>query len=187
MALAFSLKTQQALNDGLASKLAAVEITNNILTQNPNQTLLPSGSLMIGNSLGQGQASPLNLDGLDAKRTLRATYNFAVNGGAIGSIPLSQVSLPAKAIITKVLVDVITAPTSGGSATVGLQILTADDLLAATAIASLTVGLHDGVPANTAATSIKNGSSALPINVEIATAALTAGEFVVFVEYMISQ
>lgn len=124
-----------------------------------------------------------------SKNVLRATYDFAVNGGAIGDIALLDVDgnaaiIPDNAVITKVLVDVITAATSGGAATVALKSEAAADLLAATAVASVT-GFLDGKPVNTAATVVKL-SADRTIKATVAAFALTAGKFHVFIEYVLS-
>lgn len=117
---------------------------------------------------------------------LKAIYDFSVSGGAIGDIALldsegNAATLPSGAIITKVLVDVITAPTSLGAATVALKAQTAADLLAATAKASVT-GLLDGVPVATAATSIKLTADR-QVYATVAVAALTAGKINVFINW----
>jgi hypothetical protein len=93
-----------------------------------------------------------------------------------------------------VIVDVVTAVTSGGSATVSLGCNGTTDLLGATAKASLGTGLVAGVPVMTAATAVKivSGSGtattiirrnfsaiAQEVTASIAVAALTAGKFYV--------
>jgi hypothetical protein len=154
-------------------------------------------------------------------KILKAVYDFAVQGGAVGNINLYDATfapgisappgqgqiagtttkgifkpciLPPNAIVTRVLIDVLTNPTSGGSATLALSTgQTAADLLAATAKASFT-GLIDGIPVNTAATAVKILSSGIPAGVQgcipylaVATAALTAGKFNVHMEYYLSD
>lgn len=112
------------------------------------------------------------------KGTLATTYDFAVNGGAIGTIELPG-EIPDNAIITKCIVDVHTAPTSGGSATVALGLNTTTDLLAATAIASVT-GV---VIAKDTAAAFKLTADR-KVQVTIAVAALTAGKMAIVVEWV---
>lgn len=119
-----------------------------------------------------------HIDGLGGH--VKVTYDFAVHGGAIGDIPL-ELTLPDNAIITGGFVDVLTAPLSAGSATVALKIQSAGDLIAATAKASFT-GLLAIVPVNTAATAIKL-TEERTLTVTVATAALTAGKFNIFLTY----
>lgn len=67
----------------------------------------------------------------------RVTYDYAEHGGAVGSTPL-ELTLPVGTIITNGFIDVITAPTSGGSATIALNFIgeNTQAIKAATAIAS---------------------------------------------------
>jgi hypothetical protein len=121
---------------------------------------------------------------------IRATYDFAVQGGAIGSVNLKDfdgnaAKLPLGAIIKQVLIDVVTAPTSGGAATIALTAQSAGDLKAATAIASYT-GLVAGVPVGSAATMIKL-TAERTISATIATAALTGGKINVLIEYYLTK
>lgn len=140
------------------------------------------------------KAAPLEGLGTEVNRCknmMVCVYDFAVLGGAVGDIGLlddegNAAMVPAKAIVTKVLVDTITAPTSGGLATVALKLVNAADLLGATAKASVT-GILDGVPAETAATAVKNGAADSQVKVTVGTAALTAGKLRVFVEYNQSE
>lgn len=120
-------------------------------------------------------------------------YSFAVQGGAVGTVNLlsdlndskSTITIPDNAVIKKVYIDVLTDPTSGGSATVAVRLQSAGDLKGATAIASFT-GIMDGVPAGAAANMIKL-SADRTLQATIATAALTAGKFNVYVEYVLGD
>lgn len=112
----------------------------------------------------------------------KATYDFDKHGGAIGDISLELV-LPNGAIIYDGVVDVLTAPTSGGSATVALKLQSSADLLGATAIASVT-GLLNLIPASAVASAFKLTADRT-LKVTIATAALTAGKFNVYVQYFL--
>ena len=143
-----------------------------------------------------------------SKRVYKGVYNFAVSGGAVGTIALMDpvfaapftgtggnvpLYLPANFIISNVLIDVITALTSGGSATVALTSgQNAADLLAATGYGSapFTGTIAAGIPVS-AATAIKIPSTqAAPgsaVSMVIATAALTAGAFNVHIEGFLSD
>lgn len=126
----------------------------------------------------------------------RFLYDFSVLGGAIGTIGLldeqgATAYLPVGSLILSAIVDVVTAVTSAGSATVALGCTSSSDLLAATAKASLGLGLVAGVPVFTAGTAVKvaTGSAVLqrrnfaatvqPVSAIVAVAALTAGKFYV--------
>jgi hypothetical protein len=121
-------------------------------------------------------------------------YDFATDAtkGAVGTILLNDcngrpATLPKGAIITSTYIDVITAPTSGGSPTIAFSSgVTAADLKAATAIASLGVGVVAGIQVGVAANALKLTADSLAMSIAIATAALTAGKFNVIVEMLCS-
>lgn len=114
-----------------------------------------------------------------------ALYSFATDGGAVGDITLRGDAIPSGAIITDVLIHVDTALTSGGAATVALKAESAADLNAADAISGApwsTTGAKRGdLDADTAP--VKT-TAARSIVATVATAALTAGKFSVYVEYL---
>jgi hypothetical protein len=118
-----------------------------------------------------------------------AQYDFAVQGGAIGSVNLLGLDgkaavLPQNAIIADSLIDVITPCTTSASGTIALTAQSAGDLKAALAAASYT-GLVAGIPVGTAATSIKMTADRT-LQATIATGAITAGKFNLIVEYYYS-
>lgn len=128
---------------------------------------------------------------------LVAKYSYAVQGGTTANDislltnlgdPKSYAVLPANAVIKNVWVNVISAPTSGGSATIALKAVNAADLLAATAISSLGTGVvKQGKPFNSTTTTWIKTSAAQTIKATVATATLTAGKFNVFIEYVLSD
>lgn len=144
-----------------------------------------------GNIASYNGGNPtLGFDLHKTKNVLKAVYSFAVNGGAIASIPLfddlgNPAIVPAKAIVQRSYIDFFVACTSGGSATLSLQVETANDVLAALAVASAT-GLVEGVSVNTIATA-KKTTVARQVTLVVAVATLTAGQFNVFLEYVLSN
>ncbi|MBA2559205.1 MAG: hypothetical protein H0V07_04840 [Propionibacteriales bacterium] len=116
---------------------------------------------------------------------LVAAYDFAVEGGAMSTIGLTGTTgIPSGAIVLNVFLDVTTVPTSGGAATIAVQIEAANDVVAAAAITGApwsTTGRKNGIP-QAGATSLKT-TAARDVSIVIGTAALTAGVFVVYVEY----
>jgi hypothetical protein len=109
-------------------------------------------------------------------RCAKATYDFATHAGAIGAALGLDVSIPSGAIVTRVIGSANTAFTSGGSATVAINI-GATEVNAATAFDSadyVAVDVHYSTPVATSG----------EINIDIATATLTAGNYDVFVEYI---
>jgi hypothetical protein len=116
----------------------------------------------------------------------RGRYDFAVDGGAVGTITITAEKIPANAIILGGVVEVDTAVTSGGSATVAVQVEGAGDIVAAAAVSGApwsTTGRKSVVPAFTGATSVKT-TVVRDIAIVIATAALTAGAFDVYLAYI---
>jgi hypothetical protein len=159
-----------------------------------------SGDVTITNagatSIGAGKVTEAMLanpaaDGLGAVRYARATYDFAVNGGAIGAID-SGVTIPDNAIILDGLVDVITTCTTEGedAGTMAIHVEGADDIVAAVAVSDSAnpwdAGLHDIKPVGTAATAVKT-TAARKITFTIAGQAFTAGKLVVFLRYVVSD
>lgn len=117
----------------------------------------------------------------------RGRYDFAVDGGAVGDIVLTSDKIPANAYIVYSLIEVETALTSGGSATVALKSEAAADLLAATAFGSapwVSTGRKSGIPVSTGATTVKT-TAARDLVATVAVAALTGGVFDVVVGYFI--
>jgi hypothetical protein len=113
--------------------------------------------------------------GLEPNGRYDFLYDFAKHGGAISTITVGPKVIPPQTIITSGIIRVVTAPV-GASATVALHVSSSEDIVAATAITSLTLdALLDVVPVGTAATSILV-TAASQLSVVIATTALTAGK-----------
>jgi hypothetical protein len=112
--------------------------------------------------------------------TVKATYSFALSGGAVGDHPL-DVSIPANAIVDSIYggtIDVITGfASAGGTATVALKAESAGDLLSSGMASALTAGIHSGsgTPFKTTAVRVPT----LTVGVE----PLTAGKFYFFISY----
>lgn len=119
---------------------------------------------------------------------VKGTYDFTVQAGAIGSLNLNDdtgvpLILPNGATVLYAVVVHSVACTSGGSATVSLGLKTAVDVLAATAVASMT-GVVPGAP-TFAANAITSFGADKPLTMAIATATLTAGKFSVYLVYVV--
>ncbi len=144
---------------------------------------------------------PFKNDGLQIQKYV---YDFSVDGGAVGTISLSgksgYASLPDEAIVTLVVAKVVTACTSGGSATIAWGNTTDPDGYSGPtpAVAGFTAGaLFDG-KANAAAllwddtndeALLFNADSAndRDFSLTIATAALTAGKIEFAVHYYLAS
>lgn len=111
-------------------------------------------------------------------RAVRGRYDFAVDGGAVGDIDLTaETVVPKNAVIMGGFVEVDTAVTSGGAATLAIKVESAGDIVAAAAVSGApwsTTGRKSVVPVFTGATTVKT-TAARKIVATVATAALTAG------------
>jgi hypothetical protein len=123
-------------------------------------------------------------------QTVRASYDFTKQGGAIGTIALSggALPIPSGAVIIGGYVDV-SVQLQGATATIACQVEAANDILTAVAVASWTTGRKNVLPAETtgaltAGTEVKT-TAARDISIVIATAALTAGAFDVVLQYQL--
>lgn len=122
------------------------------------------------------------IEGTTRVKTVVADYDFAVDGGAIGTITLrGDNAIPSGAVITGGFIDVETACASA-TGTIAVQAEGAADILAATAQAGLTVGRKSVIPAGTGATSVKT-TAERNLKIVIATAAFTAGKFKITLFY----
>lgn len=127
------------------------------------------------------------------KCNMVVVYDFAVNGGAISTIPLNDdqgnaAFLPQGAIVTNVVCHVITAVTSSGTTGLALNCLTGGDLVASQVKGTLTIGAYvAGVPVGTAATRVGPVTAAggTQVAATIITTAITAGKIYFDIEYVI--
>lgn len=124
-----------------------------------------------------------------AVRVAKAKYDFSVQGGAQGTGNLvgldgKAVVLPNKALVVDCVIDVLTPATTSASGTIALGTgQTGVDLKAGLAAASYT-GRVACIPVGSAATMIKLTADRT-MSYTIATGAITAGKFWVYVYYII--
>lgn len=116
-----------------------------------------------------------------AAMIIRGKYDFAVDGGAQGTIAItSGTPIPSGSVIVGGYVDV-TSQVTGGASTIACQVNAANDILTAVAVASWTVGRKNILPAFTtgaltAGTQVKTTADR-NISIVIGAADLTAGVF----------
>lgn len=122
---------------------------------------------------------------------LKATYDFSVLGGAVGNnlglkdADGNPAKLPSGCIVVNAFAHVITACTSGGSATIDIEIEADADILAAEAVASFSANAKiQGIPDFATLADSLRTTAERQVSVDINTAALTAGKFDVFVFYV---
>lgn len=112
-------------------------------------------------------------------------YDFGVDGGAVGDIPLRGDRIPSGAVIVDSLIHVDTVLTSGGAATVAIKTQGAADVNAADAISGAPWSSTGAKRGDLTATSAPvKTTAARTITATVGTAALTAGKFSVVVWYV---
>jgi hypothetical protein len=128
-------------------------------------------------------------DGVGVPGIAQATWDFAVDGGAIEAIDLG-VNIPANSIILGGVLDVQTTLTSTATgtdkATIAISVASANDIVDAVAIETGTPwdqGLQTIVPVFTAATYIKT-TVIKPIVLTIAVAAVLTGKLTIQLHYV---
>lgn len=137
-------------------------------------------------------ADALAADGLLRLGVARATYDFAVHGGAIGAKSLG-VTLPANAVIVGGLVDVVTtcATASNDAGTMALHVKSANDIVSAVAVSGegdpWDAGIQAIVPKIDDVTTMIKLTQAGTITATIAGQAFTAGKFHVYLFYLVSD
>lgn len=139
-------------------------------------------------ALKQGLGSELS----KCKNVVKGTYDFAVEGGLVAGAKTlldddgNPIVIPAKAIVTFCLIDILTGMTStGGTGTIALTLESAGDLLAAVDADTLS-GRVAGIPVGSAATSIKTTVDRTLV-ANVAVNPLLTGKFNVFLEYVLSN
>ena len=165
------------------------------LTAQSGSTVNIAGTFQVGGVAVTATAAELNkvdqtaadvyADGFLQPRVAQATWDFAVDGGAISAIDLG-VTIPANSLIIGGLYDVQTTCTSAGDTGTGaISVASANDILLAVAIGTGTPfdqGIRQIIPA-TPANAVKT-TSAAAITFTIAVAAFTAGKFTVHLFYI---
>lgn len=132
------------------------------------------------------------IEGTTRIKEAAGEYDFAVDGGAVSTITLRSAAgaslgntIPTGAVVTGGYIEVDTIVTSGGAATLGVNVEAAGDLLTATVVSGApwsSTGRKSVTPVFTGATTVKT-TAARAITVTVAVAALTAGKFRVVLFY----
>lgn len=127
------------------------------------------------------------IEGTKLTKSWKGEFDFAVDGGAVGTIVLRSDDgpIPAGSYITASLLDVLTLFTTAAGATGALTIEAANDVVSATIVSGApysTTGLKSTTQVGTGATAIKTTVARSPSFV-IAVGALTAGKFRLSLSY----
>lgn len=127
------------------------------------------------------------MEGTDRLKTWTGSYDFAVDGGAIGTIVLRSDDgpIPNGAIVTGGVLTVTDALTTGTAATGALTVNAANDIISATVVSGApysTTGNKDIAPDATGSTAVTTTAARSPSFV-IATGTVTAGAFTLVLFY----
>jgi hypothetical protein len=134
------------------------------------------------------------IEGTARLKSIVGEYDFAIDGGALGSLTLRAApppgdllgnDIPNGSVIEGGYIEVVTPPTSGGAGTVSVDTEAAGDTLAATAVSGApwsTTGRKSITEAFTGATTVKT-TARRNIAITIGAFALTAGKFRVVLFY----
>ena len=130
-----------------------------------------------------------SLASLSGLHITKFTFDTAANDAAstpasnktVAAHPLA-VTIPDNAIVISGFVDVIAAVTSNGDATVAIHLANANDLLAATGKASLTLAAQ--LPMAAVITTPIKLTAEKAVTVTVGTAALTAGKLDGYIIWM---
>jgi hypothetical protein len=138
---------------------------------------------------GKGAINPSMQKGLGALQEAKATYDFSVDGGAVGTItPVNSPVIPAGAIVLGAIIYPITLPTSGGGATIAIGFgsgAQAALIKGATAIATYVAGTPLVALPIWASGFFKVAVEG-KVTFTVATAALTAGKIQVSFVYVMA-
>jgi hypothetical protein len=119
-------------------------------------------------------------------KVVRGRWDFAVDGGAVSTIAITQEKLPDTAVILGGFVEVDTAVTGAANAEAAVKVEGAGDIVASAVVTGApwsTTGRKSVIPAFTGATTVKT-TVRRDISIVIAVAALTAGAFDVVLFYV---
>ncbi len=126
-------------------------------------------------------------DGVGAKAIARATYDVAVSGyGSSTSDHGLGVYLPAKAIITRSYLQVVTQLADSGAGTLAVFCEDANNIKTATDLTGSASGaLIEGASTGAASAFVGSIAAQCEIKARPAGVDLSAGKLIVFVEYVI--
>lgn len=154
--------------------------------------MLTAAQRFILNRLNNGARSVLLGNLLSNQlNSAKGVYDFAVHGGAVSTINLDDslnefgstgnVVIPNGSVVWSGVIDTLTQGATSASGTFSIGLNTTTDLKAATAAASIN-GLVALVPVGSAATAVKMTADRT-LTTSIATGAVTAGKFNVYLQY----
>jgi hypothetical protein len=188
-----------AATENISSSVAGqldIAAANIVVVTTADVSINASSSVAVDAPSAAVNSVYLNYDGMtegvNASTVIKTRYNFATEGGLIGTINLGQ-KVPDNAIITRTYYQVVTTLTSAtDAATVALGVATdaATGIVAAIAISDVSnpwdAGLKEGIQTGTMANAIQTAGLRNVI-MTVAVENLTAGALDLFIEYVIGS
>lgn len=152
---------------------------------------LSDGTSAIGaGKVTEAMQYAITADGLHSQRVARATLNCAASGCSVGAHSLG-VTLPAKALITRSYIYVVTQFADTGTCTVAIHCEDANNIKTATDITGSAAGAFiEGQSTGAASAFVGSIASACAITATVAdggSCVPTAGKGIVFVEYVVGE
>ena len=138
---------------------------------------------------------PSSVDSRTVQGMLRLTYDFAVDGGAVGTISLgnSDDFIPSNALVTRSYYEVTTTLSSnGGNDAASIQLGADDgfDIVADVAISVGTpwdAGAREGIQTGAASAILSKSAGSRRVEMVITVEAIDVGAFVLVLEYVVSD
>ncbi len=183
---------REEVADGIGGK-KTVDLSNIAAGSN-----LPTSALASDAGIVPAMIAPAGVQSTPATDLVRvaiATYDFAVDGGAVSTItPAKTVNLPSGAIILGAAVRVITKPDSAthtGTVAIGTSAGSSSTSVKAALVVSDATWNANAIstpvaPVFTVASFVRL-TAAGNITVTVATEALTAGKFDIFIFYVVGS
>lgn len=173
----------------LIDKVGGLTLNDGPVTSTAAQLNILTGATVSAtelNKLDEDSLAPTRAPWAEISRWAKCEYTFAGDGGTVGGSPITLViPIPDNAIVLGGYVEVLAAVTSGGGATLALNLTGAGDLLVATGKASFTLGAV--LPMAAALVTPQKLAGAATPSLTVAVADLTAGDFNLWIEYLIGD
>ncbi len=164
--------------------VTARTLSGDVTNDNTGVTAIGAGKVT------EAMQAVTNASGLHSQRVARATLNCAASGCSVGAHGLG-VSLPAKTLITRSYINVVTQFTDSGTCTVAISCEDANNIKTATDITGTAAnGWIEGQSTGAASAFIGNIAATCEITATIADGGSCVpanGKAIIFVEYNVVE
>lgn len=179
-----------------AGTATAVSMSNDATLANTGALTIAANAIttakIIDAAVTEAKLAGMSTEGLHTARIARTVYDFASDGGLIGTILLGA-TLPVNSRVTKFwyeVVDTLESLTDAATVTIGIPTDDATGLVGTIAISAggnvWDEGLHAGIQDGAVGNMSEKCTAARALTMTIAAEDLTAGKIVFFAEYVVS-